>query len=71
VRAVAAAQPGSLTGTGQAWSVEIPSGPLPGQFTVTREGLRRLRERLSKTPHTVTASLAADRSYVDLSLNPR
>jgi hypothetical protein len=60
--------PGSLAGTRAAWTVSIPSGPLPGEFVNTPPSLKRLRERLSKRPHTLRGVLEA--SVLELTLAP-
>lgn len=70
LREIENVQPGSMEGTGRDWTLTIPSGPLPGEFE-TREGLKRLRERLSKTRHTLHGRLSADHGTLELTLSPK
>jgi hypothetical protein len=71
VRAIENANPGSLLGTGTAWELTLPSGPLPGDFKNTPKDLQRLRERLSKRAHQLTVNVDSQAGAVDVTLSPR
>ncbi len=59
--------PGKLEGTPAKLQLPIPSGPMPMDLG-TREGLRPLRERLSKRSHELT--VAEDGGWLTVILDP-
>jgi hypothetical protein len=68
--AIGIAAPGSVDGKIDDFSVELPSGPLPGSFA-TRPGLEQLRERLSITPHGLEVERIDGGRVLELELAPR
>jgi hypothetical protein len=64
------AAPGSVDGKIDDFRVELPSGPLPGNFP-SRAGASELRERLSITPHRLGVELVEAGQVLELELEPR
>lgn len=68
--AVELAASGSVDGPIGEFEVELPSGPLPGEFP-TRRGIGSIRERLSKTPHELEVELVEGGREIALELTPQ
>jgi hypothetical protein len=68
--AIAWSDPQAIDGEIDDLELELPSGPLPGEFP-TRPGLGLLRERLSITAHSLSVELVEGGRTLAVELEPR
>lgn len=67
--AIEAASPGSVSGDLDDWQVDLPAGPMPGDFA-SRAGSQELREWLSLEPHRMQVELVERGRVVAVELEP-
>jgi hypothetical protein len=62
--------PATVQGTTTAFDFDLPTGSFATDVQ-TREGLRKLRSRISATPHRLSARLTPAADAIELTLAPR